>query len=359
MKARLALASSLLMRFLRWWTTELKSCTHEIVARIAPAWSRSLRIFIDAHRLRIYSSDSTRGEAILDAPLKLSAAGLPDSLAGELSALVYRHARAQVIVSSELAFIRQLRLPVAALPHLDSAISLQLPKLLPLDRLRLLTAFEVASVDSTSALVDLACLKRSELDPVLSALTASGIRVTTLQLGDTPESTPRFRFPRSPESGRESTTRRLDRSLIATAALLGLACTALAAAQSYRAEKALAAEKEHIRVASSAALRRRQLLMGKLEPLSALASIEAAPTFAALLAELTAMIPKDTWITTLEIKDRRLRIVGVTPDSASLVKRLSSSALLNDAELRSSMSIGIGTGKDRFEIAAEIKGDSP
>ncbi len=63
-------------------------------------------------------------------------------------------------------------------------------------------------------------------------------------------------------------------------------------------------------------------------------------------------------VTTLELKDRHIGIVGISPNSGNVVKLMSSSQLLNDVELRSSMSLGIGTGLDRFEITAELK-DAP
>jgi general secretion pathway protein L len=78
-----------------------------------------------------------------------------------------------------------------------------------------------------------------------------------------------------------------------------------------------------------------------------------------LLAELTALVPQNTWLTTLELKDQHLRIVGVSPNSGNVVKLASSSRLMSDVQLRSSMSLGVGTGLDRFEITAELKAGSP
>ena len=110
---------------------------------------------------------------------------------------------------------------------------------------------------------------------------------------------------------------------------------------------------------ASAALLHRQQLLARLEPLSALAQLEAAPSVAALLADVTMLVPQNTWLTTLELKDQNLRIVGVSPNSGNVVKLMSSSQVLNDVELHSSMSLGIGTGLDRFEIKAQLKAKTP
>jgi Tfp pilus assembly protein PilN len=110
------------------------------------------------------------------------------------------------------------------------------------------------------------------------------------------------------------------------------------------------------RVPAAAALAHRQELLARLEPLHALVELETAPSATALLAEVTMRVPKNTYLTTLELKDRHVRIVGVSPNSGNVVKLVSSSQLLNDVALRSSMSLGIGTGLDRFELTAELKG---
>jgi general secretion pathway protein L len=359
MKGRTAAGIRALGIFLQWWVAETQSSIHDLAATIAPAWSRSILVFVEDQRLRVYDDMVQLGAPLIDIVCDRLGAKLPESVTSELLTLSERGGRARLVLCANKAFIRQLRLPAAALPHLKSAILLQLPKLLPIDSSQLLIAFTLVSSDAKSGVVDLAAVKRSDIDPVFRMLTTSGFRMTKTQLGEAPDATPRFRFHRTDTVGQESTFKRGDRMLIAAAALLGLACTAVAATESYRAERALATAKAQIRVASSAALERRQLLLSKLEPLIAVSQIEKNPTLASLLSELTDRIPQDTWVTMLELKDRRLRIVGISSDSATLVKQLSSSALLNDVELLSSMSAGMGTGKDRFEIAAEFVGNAP
>jgi general secretion pathway protein L len=76
---------------------------------------------------------------------------------------------------------------------------------------------------------------------------------------------------------------------------------------------------------------------------------------AEILADVTARVPQDTWLTTFELKGRTLRLVGLSPDAATVVKLLTDSSQLTGVELRSSTSAGPGTGKDRFEITAEVK----
>jgi hypothetical protein len=179
-----------------------------------------------------------------------------------------------------------------------------------------------------------------------------------MHLTDGPHGRFRFRFSSTSASGRV-TLDRTDRALISAAAALGLICAAVTGTESYRARHALDEARATTHVAAAEALGRRQHLLARLEPLNALSKVEVVPSAPAILAEVTALVPHDSWLTTFELKDRELRIVGISPDSSVLVRHLASSAVLSDIELRSSMSAGIGTGRDRFEIAAKIKAGLP
>jgi len=346
-------------RFLEWWLRELRSLALDALAKIAPTWSRSVTVFIDKGSLKILDDLSGSEEPLTVIEYEQPDATLSDTVALQLAAALKDRSRAHILVSPKKAFIRQLKLPIAALPHLASALSLQLSKLLPLSPEKFLTAFELITTDSRFGFVDLAALKRAEIEPVIKVLTAAGLRIGTIRLADEPKAPPCFKFQLAASSSQQSKLRKVDRVLLGAAAGLGLACATLAATQSYRAEHSLSLADAHIRGPAAAALQRRQALLNKIEPLAALSDLENRPGLVPLLADITATVPPDTWITTFELKERRLRLVGVTPDSAALVKLLSGSASLTDVELRSSVSTGVGTGKDRFEISAAVKGGPP
>jgi general secretion pathway protein L len=360
-RQRLLAAAEGVWRFLRWWSAELIACAQDGIAWVAPQWRRALTIYVDANRLAIIDGDSIEQTPIMEFPRQHLRSELPDTLPDPVPAALERGRRVRVVIAAQHAFIRRLRLPLAALPHLKTAVSLQLPKLLPVDARLLFTDFEVAAADPRKGIVDvdLAALKRADVEPISRAIQAWGLRFTSLHLADGMDAAPRFRFTGLGASGGASAFGRVDRWLVGAAATLGLACAAVAAAQSYRAERALDQAQGETRGAASVALGRRQSLLARIEPLKALSQLENAPSAAAILAEITALVPPDSWVTTFELKQRTLRLVGVSPDAAALVRRLTSCALLTDVELRSSMSVGIGTGRDRFEISAQAKSASP
>ena len=348
-------------QFLRWWAAELHSCAHDVLGLLVPQRRRVLNAYWDATRLLFRDENSSDPKTIVEISCVDGIDHLPETIPASLSAVREQNNRIRVFVSPQRAYVRQFRLPTAVLPHLDAAVTLQLPKLLPLVASELLTDFEVIDSDLTQkmASIDLAALKKAEVNAVLERLKVWGLRVASIHLGQPSGPRHRFKFGGDGVFGHGLKLRRSDRVLAGAAAALGLACASVAATESYRSQVSLEHAKTETRAPAAAALAHRQVLLGRLEPLAALAQLEAAPSATALVADLTMLVPQNTWLTTLELKDRHVRLVGVSPNSGNVVKLISSSLLLSDVALRSSMSLGIGTGVDRFELTAELKASAP
>lgn len=361
MMQRMIQAGGPLGRFLVWWVGEMKSCLDDVLAFVAPKWRRPLVLFADDSGLVLVNVDASGPAVLAQMPSPGFGLGLPDRIPESLTGLLDQGRRVRLIVSAKKSFICRLSLPLAAAPHLKTAVALQLPKLLPLELSKLHTDYVISRVnaDSETVDIDVAALRRCDIEPIHSAIASWGLRIASMHLGDAADSLPRFRFAAGDVSPGDSRLHRLDRFLLATAATLGLACASVATTQSYRADRALAQAKADTTQPASLALVDHQRLLNKLEPLKELSELERMPSAGALLQELTARLPHDSWITTLEIKDRHIRIVGISPDSAALVKLLSGSDIFADVELHSSLSVGIGTGKDRFEITADSKDGLP
>jgi hypothetical protein len=341
-------------RFLRWWAAELHASADDLIGALNPRRRRVLNVYWDAARVLIVDKNAPEPKVVVE----ILGGHWPEAIPAELKVAREQSNRARLFVSSEKAFVRQIQVPLAVIPHLGSAIALQLPKLLPLDAAELLTDFEVAGSDSTKnvADIDLVALKKADVNPVLERLRAWGLQIVSTHLGEPSASTHRFRFLRDGTFRYGLKLQKSDRILIGVAATLGLACASVAATESYRGHVSLEHAKTATRDPAAAALAHRQELLARLEPLTELAKLEAAPSAATLLADLTMLVPQNAYLTTLELQRSHVRLVGVSPNSGNVVKLLSSSKLLNDVALRSSMSLGVGTGLDRFEITADLKG---
>lgn len=345
-------------QFLRWWAAELQSCAHDLMGLLIPQRRRVLNAYWDASRLLFRDENSPEATIV---EISCVDGGLPETIPASLATIREQSNRIRLFVSPQRAYVRQFQLPIAVLPHLDAAVALQLPKLLPVDTGELLTDFEVTAshLSQKIACICLAALKKTEVNAVLERLKAWGLRVASIHLGSPSGPTHRFKFRDDGAFGPRFKLRRSDRALAATAAALLLACASVAATESYRSQVSLERAKTKTRAPAAAALAHRQVLLGQLEPLAALAQLESTPSVTALVADLTMLVPQSTWLTTLELKDHHVRLVGVSPNSGHVVKLISSSLLLSDVALRSSMSLGIGTGLDRFELTADLKASTP
>jgi general secretion pathway protein L len=357
MRQRIESALRVISRFFQWWSTELQSCTHDLMGLLVARRRRTWSVFWDGTRLLFVDESTSDPRTMVEIPCIDATGYLPEQPSALLAGVREQNNRIRVFVSSERAYLRQFQLPSAVLSHLDAAVALQLPKLLPVDPSELLTDFEItASNPSLKVLnIEIAALKRTEVDAILNRLKAWGLRIAATHLRDPSDPAHRFRFGRDAIFSQRFKLRRSDRALALTAAALGLVCVSVAATESYRGQVSLERAKALSRAPAAAALSHRQELLARLEPLHALTHLESAPTATALLGELTMLVPQNSWLTTLELKENHIRIVGVSPNSGDVVRLMSSSALLDNIALRSSASLGIGTGMDRFELSADLK----
>ncbi len=80
------------------------------------------------------------------------------------------------------------------------------------------------------------------------------------------------------------------------------------------------------------------------------------PLMIALLAELTKILPDDTWVDRLEITGNELRLMGEAASASRLVGLLDSSDRFSGVVFRSPVTTDRRSGKERFNISAQITG---
>jgi len=226
-----------------------------------------------------------------------------------------------------------------------------------MDAALLKTDFEIVALDQDTDSVDveLAALKRSDVEPLERAVARWGLRLRSIHLGCASDTRPRFNFGASHSRLTRFAITRVDTLWAASAAALAFCAVIVFTVQSVRAQKSLDRALAQTSAQAAAALQQRQGLLARLETLSWVAQAERAPTAAMVLADVTAHLNREAWLTVFELKGRDLRLVGLSSEPATIVKALAGSTLITDVELRSSMSAGTNSGKDRFEITAQVR----
>jgi general secretion pathway protein L len=358
MKRLVVSAGRYICVFAKWWVTELATGTEDLLAYIAPQRRRALTACVSEQGVRIVEGDLNRPSIILKIQRTGSAHDSALDLPQNEVQGIERGRRIRLVFDTNFAFIRHLRMPIAALPHLKSAIELQLPKLLPLNSNLLRSDFEVVTVDPEGNFinVEIAALRVRDLEPITRALEHWGLQASSVHLAGNSQQPVRFHFGFSGSRTDRSEMRRVDLYLSAAAATLATCAMLVFGIQLYRAQNSLDKALSGTKSEAAVVLEQRQRLIARLDTLSVLSAAEHAPTAAAILSDVTARVARDAYLTTFELKGRELRIVGLSTDPAEVVKQLGSSGFVSKVSLRSSMAAGTGSGKERFEITAYVPG---
>ena len=73
-----------------------------------------------------------------------------------------------------------------------------------------------------------------------------------------------------------------------------------------------------------------------------------------LWAELTRLIPDDTWLEQLSRRGDRLHVVGYSENASSLIELFESSDLVEDVRFDAPVTVDSDKARQRFTIAATL-----
>jgi general secretion pathway protein L len=74
-----------------------------------------------------------------------------------------------------------------------------------------------------------------------------------------------------------------------------------------------------------------------------------------LLAELTKLVPLDSWLTELAVRGRNVEISGYAPRATDLIARVDGSAMFEKPQFRSAITLSPDDKGERFDLSFGIK----
>src|SRR5262249_26794212 len=159
------------------------SCAGDVSNKLVPRWRQPSVLFLDAQRLVLLSSELAH-EPLFEMARTHFQEPLPHQLPEAAALAASRGHRAVLLLCSSQAYVRQLTLPIAVVPYLRAAVKLQLAKLMPLDLNALTCDFETSHVDRDRGVVhiELAALKRRDVEPIVKSIANWGLRVIRVQI---------------------------------------------------------------------------------------------------------------------------------------------------------------------------------
>jgi general secretion pathway protein L len=81
---------------------------------------------------------------------------------------------------------------------------------------------------------------------------------------------------------------------------------------------------------------------------------QATPLVLEIVNEVTRILPDDTWINQLDIKEQEVQIQGQSTSAAALIPSIESSEILQNARFRSPVTKMPGSSTERFHISADV-----
>lgn len=315
---------SLLQRGWRLWLVELRACMPEKLQR--------LLIHDTPQHLHVWP---------LSAPLPVLSAQVQQIL----------------LLPPSSVLVQTLQLPLAAARDLHTVVGYELDRFTPFDATQL---YFVARQDKRSGAfiqVTLVAILRERLDSILSECAAQGLQPHAVDVGLDANSrlgVDLLPAPLRPRQQRHGLG--LQRKLLWLCGGLLIATMLLwlndrqsqleAMKATVQAQKAQVAQIQKIR----------QQLTNTRGAASYLIQRKAAqPPLAALLNELTACLPRDTWIDQLEINDSaEVSFSGQSAKASALIARAKDCHSLDNAQFQGVIQPDPQTGKDRFSLRAHL-----
>lgn len=266
-------------------------------------------------------------------------------------------ARQRLLLPSSAVMIQRLQLPLAAARDLASVVGYELDRYTPFPRDQL---YFVAREDGRSAgvvQVTLVAVVRERLDRILTECAALGLTPGAVDVRNGDGSALGVDLlPESLRPAQARTGRGWQRKLawLCGGLLIALMVLWLQDRQQLLEQMQATVQAQKGQVAQVQQLR--QALTNTRGAAHYLAQRKAAqPTMAALLSELTACLPQDTWVDQLEVDDSAdVSFSGQSAKASALIARLKACHSLENPQFQGVIQPDTDTGKDHFSLRAHL-----
>jgi hypothetical protein len=340
-----------------WWLHEMREAFADLKQRLAPG--RPHRTTISLSRTAGTVVQQWRNGTIKSAEFQRTQTGdLPADRSEFWPAATTDAATAHVVLPKSAILMRRIWLPANAEHNLTPLVELQLERELPIprDQVHVDWRIEARNRDRTKIEVVIGIVWRSEIERLVSAMSQWKLRVASIAV-DQDGDAPSFNF--APRRTRRSTSRlaRVDRLLVISAAIFWLAYAGVIGAQWMRERIVVTEALAEMTAPTLRVEHMRAELDQRRRPMLTLLQLMAAPSSAEVLADLTAAVPRDSWLQQLEIRSlddnsSLIKLTAITPTATQLVNQLEQSPRFENVALQSAGTMGLGMARDRAELSA-------
>jgi general secretion pathway protein L len=308
--------------FFRWWFTELREIVPDPIARKLGVNGECTLAHLGFDKVTLQHWDAVDALTVRTADL--------EQQGGNIIAAPLAGTPVFIDIGIENTLTGQLTAPFAAELRLNQAVLFEIERLCPFRIADALFDYTVTERDRTNKTltVEWVVVPRALVEKSCRAIASLGLRPSAIGVaGDQPRK-PRYTFERY----REVNPWRLEKP----AAALIAACLFLALAAGYtiHASEVSARQITAQVEATKAKAERTKALRTQTEAVASavarLADRTHAPSPAAMLSEITALLPPDTWVQRFSLNGGELRLIGVSAAASPLIERLAALPFLKN-----------------------------
>jgi len=254
-------------------------------------------------------------------------------------------------------------LPAAAGENLDQVVAFEMDRLTPFKAEQVYYQARLLEKNARSDQIDveLVLVLRDKLDDILDRLSAWGLmpEVVDVQPGDDENvDAGEVRYNLLPQHMRPKRSHWIKVLNLLLGIMLALLVLLSFAMPIWFDRQWMLALQEQVETAERTAKEVQSLKMDvdrrMHESVFVLEKKQQAPILIDVLNELSRLIPDETWLTSLQYKDRRIQIQGQSPSASALIEIIEASPVFQQTRFVSPVTRDRKTKLERFQIATEV-----
>jgi general secretion pathway protein L len=249
-------------------------------------------------------------------------------------------------------------MPKTSRRNLAAALRYELSRLSPVDPRELYFDYNVSAHVSPakSQSVELRIARRGEVDELVELCHVARLSIASIGFGGDPRSADIQLFPVDKLAFARAAWRQW-KGVLLVCLLLLLGIGLLLAAYVRHAEfgETLANEVTIERQSAAAVERLQQRTLEALKDCQFLALQKQTPPFVSVLADLSRVLPDNTWITDLTLNGKKLQISGYSASAADLINAFGKSGRFASAQFTGPLTRDARSTTERFDISMEVR----
>jgi len=344
-------------KFFRWWTEELRQA-------MPAAWQQKLQHALRRVTLALQGDslkvgvDETRSLKILEEFSIAQKASLQNQQVEDLLLETeLQQAPRFLLLELETVLNRELKLPAAAESNLAQVLTFEMDRQTPFRASDVYFDWKILERggDSGQISLEIFVAPRAEVDLLVNAVTGRGFPLAGVDIADGDRTLGLNLLPVD-QRVRSATPKSRMNLALGTASIVLLA---LVMAQSLYLRSHQVTELEEAITSVQGGAREVMQIKQQIEDSSEAAGFLAtrraeAPLAIEVLADITQLLPDDTYLDRLVISKSSVQLQGKSQNAQQLIELVNASTLLHEASFRGSTRLDARSGLEIFEVNAEV-----